>query len=162
MAARLLRLTLAAVRTSPLALPEGPKILACWHQDLLPMFVAAHRLPSLALVSESRDADFLCALLATTPVCVVRGSSSHGQAAVRSLLTHLRAGGTVIMAMDGPRGPALEEKPGTAWLARQGHAALVRMEFDVSRCVRLSDWSRLRLPLPGSVVRARVRSARIA
>lgn len=119
------------------------------------MFVVAHRLPSLALVSESRDADFLCALLATTPVRVVRGSSSHGQAAVRSLLSHLRGGGTVIMAMDGPRGPALEEKPGTAWLARQGRAALVRMDFDISRSLRLSDWSRLRLPLPGSVVRAR-------
>lgn len=121
------------------------------------MFVVAHRLPSLALVSESRDADFLCALLASTPVRVVRGSSSHGQVAVRSLLSHLREGGTVIMAMDGPRGPALEEKPGTAWLARQGHAVLVRMEFDVSRSFRLSDWSQLRLPLPGSVVRARVR-----
>jgi lysophospholipid acyltransferase (LPLAT)-like uncharacterized protein len=138
-----------------LVLPEGPKILACWHQDLLPMFVAAHRLPSLALVSGSRDADLLRALLATTPVRVVRGSSSHGQAAVRSLLSHLREGGTVIMAMDGPRGPALEEKSGTAWLARQGRAALVRMEFEVSRCIRLSDWSRLRLPLPGAVVRTR-------
>lgn len=158
MAVRLLRFSLATLRTPPLTLPEGPKVLACWHQDLLPMFVAAHRLPSLALISESRDADFLCALLAPTPVRVVRGSSSHGQAAVRSLLTHLRGGGTVIMAMDGPRGPALEEKPGTAWLAHQGHAALVRIEFEVSRCVRLSDWSRLRLPLPGTVVRARIRS----
>lgn len=112
------------------------------------MFAAFHDQPALALVSRSRDADLLCALLSRTAVTVVRGSSSHGSVATRTLLRHLRKGGKVIMALDGPRGPALMEKPGSRWLCLQSQAPLVRMEFQLRRFVSLPDWSRLRLPLP--------------
>lgn len=129
-------------------LPPGPAVLACWHQDLLPMFAAFHDQPALALVSRSRDADLLCILLSHSAVKVARGSSSHGSVTTRTLLRHLREGGKVIMALDGPRGPAMVEKSGSRWLGVRGQAPLYRMEFRLRRFVRLSDWSRLRLPLP--------------
>jgi lysophospholipid acyltransferase (LPLAT)-like uncharacterized protein len=143
---------MALVRAPRLELPEGATVLACWHRDLLPMHAVARHIPSLALVSRSRDADFLCALLAPTAVQVVRGSSSRGTHASRGLLRHLRNGGVVIMALDGPKGPAGQEKPGAAWLAERSGARLVRLEFEVSRSLRLKDWSGLRIPLPASRV----------
>lgn len=130
-------------------------MLACWHRDLLPMYAVARHIPSLALVSQSRDADFLCALLAPTAVRTVRGSSSRGTQASRGLLRHLRSGGTVIMALDGPKGPAGQEKPGAAWLAERSGAELIRLDFELSGCLKLGDWSGLRIPLPASRVQVR-------
>jgi lysophospholipid acyltransferase (LPLAT)-like uncharacterized protein len=116
------------------------------------MFAAFHDQPALALVSRSRDADLLCLLLSRSAVKVVRGSSSHGSVTTRALLRHLQAGGKVIMALDGPRGPALVEKSGSRWLGARGQAPLCRMEFRMRHSLCLPDWSRLRLPLPfGSV-----------
>lgn len=112
------------------------------------MFAAFRDEPALALVSASRDADLLCALLAGTSVTVVRGSSSRHPQSVRHLRRHLAAGGKVIMALDGPRGPAGIEKPGTEWLAGSAGCPAVRLEFSSSRSLQLPDWSRLRLPLP--------------
>jgi hypothetical protein len=129
-------------------------LLACWHRDLLTMFAAFRRVPALALVSPSRDADLLCALLSPTAVEVVRGSSSRGSLAARHLVRRLERGGVAIMALDGPRGPAGLEKPGSAWLARRTGAGMLRLEFEVAS-LRLHDWSGLRLPLPGSVLRVR-------
>lgn len=156
LAARAFRALLASVRVVDRpVLPEGAAILACWHRDLLPMFAAFHGEPALALVSASRDADLLAALLAGTAVKVVRGSGSRQPQAVRHLLRHLRDGGKVIMALDGPRGPAGVEKPGIAWLQDRSGAPLWRLEFEVHPALRLKDWSRLVFPLPFS--RARVR-----
>ena len=146
---------MALVRAPRLELPRGATVLACWHRDLLPMYAVARHIPSLALVSQSRDADFLCALLAPTAVRTVRGSSSRGTQASRGLLRHLRQGGTVIMALDGPKGPAGQEKPGAEWLAERSDAELVRLEFDLSGCLELGDWSGLRIPLPASRVQLR-------
>lgn len=154
LAAALLRLWLRTLRVQGRpALASGPAVLACWHRDLLPMFAAFHDEPALAMVSASRDADLLCALLAGTSVTVVRGSSSRRPQAARHLQRHLAAGGKVIMALDGPRGPAGIEKPGAQWLARSAGCPLVRLDFACPRALRLPDWSRLRLPLPFARVR---------
>ncbi|MEN9353657.1 MAG: hypothetical protein RL318_982 [Fibrobacterota bacterium] len=120
------------------------------------MFAAFHDEKALALVSRSRDADLLCALLLPTRVSVVRGSSSHGSMATRHLLRHLQQGGKVIMALDGPKGPARIEKPGVDWLCKQSGAALCRMEFHVRHAIRLPDWSRLRLPHPFAGLHVRI------
>lgn len=156
LAARAFRALLASVRVAGRPrLPEGPAILACWHRDLLPMFAAFHDEPALALVSASRDADLLAALLSGTAVQVVRGSDSRQPQAVRHLLRRLAAGGKVIMALDGPRGPAGIEKPGIAWLQERSGAPLWKLGFEVRPALRLNDWSRLSVPLP--FARARVR-----
>jgi len=148
-AAAFLRLWLRTLRVQGRpALAPGPAVLACWHRDLLPMFAAFHDEPALALVSANRDADLLCALLTGTSVTTVRGSSSRRPQAARHLLRHLASGGKVIMALDGPRGPAGIEKPGTDWLAGSAGCPVVRLDFSSSRSLHLPDWSRLRLPLP--------------
>lgn len=150
-AAGLLRLWLRTVRAGdPPPLPEGPLILACWHRDLLPVFVAFSRSPALALVSASRDAALLHALLDPTPVRTVAGSGSRRPESLRHLLRHLQGGGRVIMALDGPRGPAGTEKPGVAWLQARSGAPVARLGFHPLRSLRLGDWSRLHLPLPFS------------
>lgn len=157
-AALAFRTMLASVRVAGRPeLPAGPAILACWHRDLLPMFAAFHDEPALALVSASRDADLLSALLSGTAVQVVRGSDSRQPQAVRHLLRHLRAGGKVIMALDGPRGPAGIEKPGIAWLEERSGAPLWRLDFEVHPALRLKDWSHLVLPLPFSHATVRYR-----
>lgn len=158
LAALAFRTLLASVRVVDRPrLPEGSAILACWHRDLLPMFAAFHDEPALALVSPSRDADLLTALLTGTAVQVVRGSDSRQPQAVRHLLRHLRAGGKVIMALDGPRGPAGIEKPGIAWLQQRSGAPLWHLDFDVHSALRLKDWSRLVLPLPFALAKVRHR-----
>ena len=90
----------------------GPGILGCWHRDLLASFAAFKGRGVHALVSESGDGEFLARAIARMGFRVSRGSDTHGSLNVRHLVQTLKEGGTVGVALDGPRGPALQVKPG--------------------------------------------------
>jgi lysophospholipid acyltransferase (LPLAT)-like uncharacterized protein len=132
-----------------------PLVFAIWHQDAL-CAAGTHRdLGVHVAVSRSRDGEHIAAVLARmgfgeSP----RGSSSRGGAeALRALLRCLRAGGTVAILVDGPRGPARVAKPGAIAAARLSGAPIVPAVFEAHPCLRFASWDRMRLPLPFARVR---------
>jgi lysophospholipid acyltransferase (LPLAT)-like uncharacterized protein len=147
---------LASLRPEPMPPITGPAVIGIWHRDLpcaIPLL--AHR-GIAVMVSRSSDGQLLADLLPPWGYTVYRGSSSSGATAVRPLLQHLQAGGTVAMALDGPRGPALQPQPGTNWLAQRSGAPLLKFDISLHNPIELPTWDRTRLPLPGSRIAARL------
>ncbi len=147
---------LASLRPLPMPPLPGQAVIGIWHRDLpaaIPLL--AHR-GIAVMVSRSSDGQLLADLLPPYGYTLYRGSSSRGAAAIRPLLHHLESGGAVAMALDGPRGPALQAQPGSAWLARQSGAPLLLFESALRTPIELPTWDRTRLPLPGSEISGRL------
>jgi lysophospholipid acyltransferase (LPLAT)-like uncharacterized protein len=133
-------------------LPAHPAVIGLWHQDL-PACLAAFRHRNIAvLVSKSQDGSKFAKLCKSLGYDVFRGSSSRGQSEVRHLLESLKHGQSVGMALDGPRGPALEAKPGAKWLAQKANAPLVNVNVKYSCALRLKSWDKTFIPLPFSKI----------
>jgi lysophospholipid acyltransferase (LPLAT)-like uncharacterized protein len=108
------------------------------------------------LISKSRDGEKAALICSQWGYRVFRGSDSSGGGwGMRRLARYLkekspyRLGG---MALDGPRGPYHNVKPGTHWLSRVTgipvYPTLVRSRF----AFRLGTWDKTVIPLPFSRV----------
>jgi lysophospholipid acyltransferase (LPLAT)-like uncharacterized protein len=132
-----------------------PFVLVAWHRGLL-VAAYAHRDRGLWVpLSLSRDGELAAIALrrlgfARSP----RGSSSRGGSALlREMIRRLRAGESGGVLPDGPRGPALEAKPGVISLAAATGAQLVPLGVAAAPARRLGSWDRALLPLPFARVR---------
>jgi hypothetical protein len=129
---------------------RAPFVLVAWHRGLL-VAAYAHRDRGLWVpLSLSRDGELAEGALrrlgfARSP----RGSSSRGGSALlREMIRRLRAGESGGVLPDGPRGPALEAKPGVIALAAATGAQLVPLGVAAAPVGRLGSWDRALLPLP--------------
>lgn len=131
---------------------EGrPVIFLTWHGRLLfvPYFFRKRRVA--ALVSPSRDGEFIARIGRGWGFRLIRGSSSHPIIkAWADMLRELRRGGELVIIPDGPRGPDRQLKAGALKLARDTGALLVPFSFSASRKRFLKSWDRFLLPCPFS------------
>jgi lysophospholipid acyltransferase (LPLAT)-like uncharacterized protein len=133
-----------------------PVVFALWHNRLLfipDCFPAAVRRSTSALISASRDGGYATAIVGYFGLSVVRGSSSRGgRQAVRELLRELRRGQSVVLTVDGPRGPRYEVQHGVVQLARLAGVPVVPLALNARRRWELKSWDRTQLPCPFSRV----------
>lgn len=131
-----------------------------WHNRLL-YFAAAFpektRRRTVAVVSPSRDGQYVVDFIAQFGIGGLRGSSSkrgaHAQlAAVRAI----REGKIVVFTPDGPRGPRYHLKPGAVHLAALTGAPVVPISLNASRCWQLRSWDRFQIPKPGAKITLRL------
>ena len=130
--------------------PESfsPGILGVWHKDLLACAAAFKKWGVHTLVSESSDGDLFATIVQNLGYSVTRGSSTHGATNVRHLLTPLKEGRFVGMALDGPRGPAGVVKKGSLWLSEVSHIPLWQINAKYGAHITLKTWDNFVLPLP--------------
>ena len=139
------------------ALAEGPVIAASFHEHQLPL-VALHRAMGFSgLTSQSADGDVVAGVMEQLGYGVLRGSSSRGgvKAALTALRTTLAGGGSVGIAVDGPRGPRRVAQPGAVALASLSGRPLVLMVVSARPAWRASSWDRFMVPLPFARVELR-------
>lgn len=147
--------------TAVAALGEGGIIVAFWHSRI-GLSPAAHpdlgRRPMRALISLSRDGEFIAGAVARLGFPAIRGSSAKvgsakakgGSAAFRDSLRWIRSGGGLAMTPDGPRGPAEQMAEGAPALARAADAPVLLLGMAARPAIRLNSWDRALLPLPFS------------
>jgi len=133
----------------------GPSVYAFWHRSLL---ACAHRFRGMhiaILISRSFDGELIARTVERLGFRVIRGSSSRGgPIALRQMAAAYQQGHHCAFTADGPRGPAMQAKPGAAQLA-----ALVEAEwvgaFDAvpTRAWQLKTWDNFLIPKPFSTVR---------
>jgi len=104
------------------------------------------------LTSLSRDGALQARVLGALGFQVVRGSSSrHGAAGLKGMVEAVRSGAAAAVAVDGPRGPRGEVKPGALFIARASGGVVVPVTTSAAWSIRLSgSWDRFVLPLPWS------------
>jgi lysophospholipid acyltransferase (LPLAT)-like uncharacterized protein len=109
-----------------------------------------------AMVSRSRDGDFVALGLRLAGIKTIRGSSLRrsskdkgGLSALSELAEHLRSGAPAYLAVDGPRGPRNRVHKGIAALShRTGAAVLNVVAVPTRRWIIRRSWDRFQIPKP--------------
>ena len=131
-----------------------PVLYAFFHGAFFPMVYALRKQGVCILTSLSRDGELLSRVLLSQGYQVVRGSSTRG--GIRGLLEMTRIiqkGSDGGIAVDGPKGPRHQVKPGVLFLAEKTGAPIIPIGVGFSNafCFRKS-WDASMLPLPFSRV----------
>jgi hypothetical protein len=132
-------------------LAEGrPLIITLWHGRMLlcPCFWS-RRLGVSVLVSRHRDGALISRAMTHFGMRAIHGSSSRGGAdALRAMLKELKAGNSIGITPDGPRGPRMRAQGGAIQLACLSGVPLVPVSYGVSRRRIIGSWDRFLLALP--------------
>lgn len=132
---------------------SNPHVYAHWHGDellLVPVF-AGRRYAVMS--SRSRDGEWMARLLRRLGYYVVRGSSSRGGAGgLKGLVDAVRQEGlSASLAVDGPRGPVHQVKPGIVALAQATGLSIVPAAGAASRSWSIPGaWNQGFFPKPFS------------
>jgi lysophospholipid acyltransferase (LPLAT)-like uncharacterized protein len=129
-------------------------VLACWHEELLPLLWHGRGFGMGVVVSSSRDGEYAAQVAEGFGYKPLRGSSSRKAARVLlEAVRELQAGTSVTFTPDGPRGPRRVFKPGAALAAQHAGVPLIPIRATPTRAWRLRSWDQFAIPKPGSRVR---------
>lgn len=163
------RLTLATLRWTREGqdIPEaiwkrGDGAILCFWHHVIPLGAStwpAARKPQAmrALISRSKDGEFITQVIQRLGFGAIRGSSKkksdtaknkNGEQAFREMVRWVRDGNAVAVTPDGPRGPALEMQKGVAALARATGAPVLMVGLAAAPAWRLGSWDRTVTPKP--------------
>ncbi|MEQ9349257.1 MAG: lysophospholipid acyltransferase family protein, partial [Alphaproteobacteria bacterium] len=129
-----------------------PFVLCFWHGRLLMMPKIWPAGPTIhILISSHIDGQFIAQTIRRLGMETIAGSSTRGGAAgLRRMLQALKAGDSIGISPDGPRGPARRVTDGTLTLARLSGAALVPAAVAVGRRRLLPTWDSFQMAFPFS------------
>ncbi len=134
-----------------------PFILAFWHGQMMLMVHSWQTdMTMRMLISRNFDGEVIARAIGNFGIEAVRGSSDKagkdkgGRAAIRAMLTALRAGDCVGFTPDGPKGPRMRAKEGVAVVARMSGAPVIPVVTATSRQRVAGSWDRFVINLPFS------------
>jgi lysophospholipid acyltransferase (LPLAT)-like uncharacterized protein len=129
-----------------------PYVTVTWHNRLLffpAMFPKQARTRTTALISASRDGQYVADLVKRFGIESVRGSSSRrGAMALDGAIKHLERGRNVSVTPDGPRGPRYEMSLGPIALASKTGVPILPVAVNYSSYWELKSWDRFQIPKP--------------
>jgi lysophospholipid acyltransferase (LPLAT)-like uncharacterized protein len=136
-------------QTNRLIRENNGAILATWHGRTL-MAVNRWRGSGYhALISMSRDGDFMTEIFRLFGFRVTRGSTGRRAVlATREMLTALENGGVLIMTPDGPRGPTHVAQPGIVYFAQRSGKPIIVGGLAAYPRKLMRSWDRYMIPLP--------------
>lgn len=128
----------------------GPFIIAMWHGRLALLHHLRHsETPLIALISTHRDGQLISKCAWWFNMGTVAGSSSKGgMRAVRELMRLAKAGHSLFITPDGPRGPRMQVNEGIIDIARLTGLPIVPASISCSRGPFLKSWDRFLVPVP--------------
>ncbi|HEX2189502.1 MAG TPA: lysophospholipid acyltransferase family protein [Longimicrobiaceae bacterium] len=129
-------------------------VFVLWHGRLLPCTYWNRHRDLVTLVSQHRDGEYIARIVERWGYTAVRGSSSRRAAgALRELVRHVRAGRSLAVTPDGPRGPRQVMKPGALLAAQLAGAPVIPAAGGASRGWWFGSWDRFLVPKPFARVR---------
>lgn len=131
-----------------------PFITITWHNRLLffpAVFPEEIRKRTAAIISASRDGQYLADIVSLFGVTPVRGSSrKKGFAALSEAFEMLSKGYNVSITPDGPRGPKYVMSKGPVILASKTGRPVLPIAVNSSKYWELKSWDAFRIPKPFS------------
>lgn len=105
----------------------------------------------MAVVSASRDGQYIADFISTLGIASLRGSSSkRGLHAQLAAIRAMRDGYHVSFTPDGPRGPRYQMKNGPIQLASLSGRKIIPISLNASRYWSVRSWDRFQIPKPFS------------
>jgi len=129
---------------------KKPFILAHFHGDEIPLISLASRYKIATMTSTSKDGEMMNTVLHLLGAKTSRGSSTRGGiSALKGLLAYCKNGSNCSMAVDGPKGPIYEVKPGVFEIARLMKAPIFAGGVFCDRAWHFPrSWNKAYLPKP--------------
>lgn len=127
-----------------------PLLLAHWHGDELALIHLSRRYRIATMVSQSSDGALMNVVLHLLGASTTRGSSSRGSVGgLKGLFKQVRRGHSLSFAVDGPRGPRHEVKPGVFEMSRVLSAPIFAGQVHCDRFwISVKSWNKAILPKP--------------
>ena len=126
-----------------------PVIFTLWHGRLLPCTHYHRQQGVVTLISQHRDGEYITRVVRRWGYTAVRGSTTRGGLeALRELIQHVRAGRSLAITPDGPKGPREKMKPGPVLIAQRTGAPIIPVVSGASRASYFGGWDRFMIPHP--------------
>ena len=133
-----------------------PVILSVWHGRLLPLTYYHRHRGITPIISRSADGEYIARVVEGWGYHPVRGSTSRaGGEALRGLVKAARAGHTLAITPDGPRGPRQKLQHGVITLAQITGRPIVPLGCGCTRAWWPGSWDRFCVPKPFAKVTVR-------
>jgi lysophospholipid acyltransferase (LPLAT)-like uncharacterized protein len=131
-----------------------PTIFAHWHRDELAVMRMVTDFKIATMTSTSRDGKLIDYVIRKFGGATSKGSSTRGGSTALLGLTRLvEEGYRASIAVDGPKGPIYQAKPGIFELSRLSKGWIIPAGVgSSSHFVFKKSWNKARLPLPFSKV----------
>lgn len=129
---------------------KKPIILAHFHGDELPLVSLTPRYKIATMTSTSKDGEMMTTVLHLLGGKTSRGSSTRGGvSALKGLINLCKQGYNCSVAVDGPKGPIYEVKPGIFELARLMKAPIFSAGVSCDKkWIFPKSWNQAYLPKP--------------
>jgi lysophospholipid acyltransferase (LPLAT)-like uncharacterized protein len=132
-------------------LVRGGAVVPFWHYSVFYMLYHLRKYPGVAMVSASRDGEYIARVAGLLNFETVRGSANRfGVRALKGLLDHVKQGKNAGIVADGSQGPALKVQPGAILLAAQSGSPIMPIVWAVKRYKSFNSWDHTVLPMPFS------------
>ncbi len=130
-------------------------ILAHFHQDELVLLSIISKYNVATMTSTSKDGEIMTAVVRLFGARVTRGSSTRGGVtALKGLIKLCKAGKSSTFAVDGPKGPIYEPKPGVFELSRLLKSPIYAAGVHCDRAWHFPRaWNKTFLPKPFATVK---------
>jgi lysophospholipid acyltransferase (LPLAT)-like uncharacterized protein len=126
-----------------------PVIFALWHGRLLGLTWRFRGNGFVPLISRSGDGEYIARVVERWGYEPVRGSTSRGGGeALREMVRRARAGSSLVLTPDGPRGPFQELKEGVLVAAQLTGCPIIPAASAASRGWYFGKWDRFLVPQP--------------
>ncbi|GAB4136953.1 MAG: hypothetical protein Fur0015_09040 [Ignavibacteriales bacterium] len=124
-------------------------ILAFWHGTMIAPWYIFRKSNMSALISKSKDGSLLSNVLEHWEYNVVRGSSNDGGKAAFNQLNELTtSGNSILITVDGPKGPKYKMKSGAVVLAQRNQVPLYLLGVGYKSKMKLKSWDEFQIPKP--------------
>ncbi len=124
-------------------------IYAVWHSRQVFLAYAHKNRKVCALVSKSKDGEYMARVLDKLGITAARGSTSKGgHQALIELMDAAKAGFNIALTPDGPRGPKRKVQQGIIYLAQKTAIPILPVSCGLTRKLTFSSWDEFQVPLP--------------
>lgn len=127
---------------------RSPFILAHWHGDEIALLQLFSKFKIATIVSTSKDGEMMNTLIHLMGGKTSRGSSTRGGVgALKGLVKLVRSGWNCSFAVDGPKGPIYQVKPGVFEISKILHLPIYVIGTASSKRVDFpKSWNKTYLP----------------
>ena len=127
-------------------------IINIWHNRLLmlpPLFERPLRKRTYAVISASRDGQYIADFAAQFGAKSIRGSTrKQGLKVLHDAIKTIQGGCMVVFTPDGPRGPRYKMSKGPIHIASQLGIPVVALGINYSSYWSVKSWDAFRIPKP--------------
>ncbi len=131
----------------------GSGIGSFWHYSFLYSFFHNRKEKVVAMVSASKDGEYMSRFFEIFGVKTVRGSRNKGGiGALKGMIRAMQSGYSAAIVADGSQGPARVLQAGCIVLASRSGSPVLPMLWSCNRYIRIRSWDGTAIPYPFSTI----------